>query len=228
MAEEQPEIALAIPIERNIHQAAFWAFMQIAQQGYPIISLPYMRTDLARNRYAVALLKSNYTHVLMLDSDQAHPPDIVEKLKRRVVEDPEKLIVSGLYFRRGEPYEPLAMKRGDDGYMYAIGEWGNGCFEVDVVGTGCLLISRKVFESLPGPPWFWYDYENARDDMWPTEDIAFCHLCGKHGIKIWLDTTVISPHISDTVIDERAFREFLRIHGDYEMMEVAGGNNAGN
>lgn len=213
-------IAIAIPMERTVPQASFWAFMRLAQQGYPLLQLPYMRTDLARNRYVLTLLKSSYSHILMLDLDQIHPFDIVEKLVGRVREDPSRLVVGGLYFRRGEPYEPLAMKRNGDGYMYAIGEWAQGCFEVDVIGTGCLLISRQVFEIIPGPPWFFYDYSNAKEDGWPTEDIAFCHLCAKHGIKIYVDTTVTSPHLADTVIDERAFREFLKKRGNYEMITI--------
>jgi len=207
-----PRVALAIPLERTVPGAVFHSFLRIVQRGHPVMALPYMRTDTARNEFASHLLKSQFTHILMLDLDHAHPADIVERLARWVVEDPTRLIVSGMYFRRGEPYEPVAWIRGSNGIYHSLAEWdaAGGLVQVHALGTGAMLISREVFERLPRP-WFAYVY-NEDGETSNGEDMYFCKLCETHGIAMWLDTTTVSPHLTDGWIDERAYRNYQREH----------------
>ena len=209
-----PKIAIAIGMERALGHAddVFYDFWEIAAQGTPIIRMPYGRTDLVRNKVALALLESDYTHILYLDVDHKHPPNILQSLARWVLADPERLVVGGLNFRRGEPYDACAYKLGSgDGRVYPIVEWERGLIEVDAIGTGSLLVSRKVFERIE-PPWFANDYSRVMWDEWPGEDLWFCRLCREAGIKMYCDTTVTSPHMIDATVDETVFRAFLADH----------------
>ena len=122
-----PKIVIGIPMERTINEEAFWAFMAIAQKGTPFIKLPYtMRNDRARDMFVRRLLISNATHLLMLDSDHTHPRDIVARLARWVIDDPSRLVVGGLNFRRSEPFDPCAFLPDGRGGIYAPVEWPQG------------------------------------------------------------------------------------------------------
>lgn len=207
-----PKIAVAVLHERAMSHAddVFPGFWGIAMQGAPLLHQDYGRTDMVRNRIAMRLLQSDFTHVLMLDVDHIHPTNIIQKLARWVLADPEKIeVVGGLNFRRGAPFEPCCFVQGDDGKFYAPAEWAPGLIKVDAVGTGSLLISRTVFERME-PPWFWVDYSNVWEDVWPGEDMGFSANCRKLGINMWVDTTVTSPHMIDATVDEDSFRAFQK------------------
>jgi len=212
-----PRILVAFLLERTISYAdlVFPACMQIAAQGPVVLNMPYQRTDLARNRASMELLKSDFTHLLMLDIDHVHPHDIIQRLAKWVLKDPKKYqVVGGLNFRRSEPYDPCAYKISADGSMYTIAwEKDDEIVEVDRLGTGSILIAREVFETIP-PPWFWNDYSQSWRDAWPGEDIGFNKLCVKHGIKMWVDVTVTSPHITPAIIDGATWQKWTANNQD--------------
>lgn len=213
-ADPDMRVLIGIPMERTISQHAFFGFAEILCQGWPLARLEYTRNDIARCKFAEFLLTSTFTHLLMLDSDHVHPPDIVPRLARWFLAYPgEVQICGGLNFRRGEPYDPCAFIDPGDGSYRRMAEWGTGAIEVDALGTGSIMIAREVFEALPhetGQPWFGYDYSI---EGWPGTDMWFSSRCRKAGISLWCDTTTISPHIGDRFIDLTSYRGWLREQG---------------
>lgn len=209
---ERPRVMVGLLPERNGVPSAEILFdlIAIAQRGHQFVRLPYTRTDLARNSLGEHLLReTQFTHVLMLDADHRHPQTIVERLSKWVEQDPEKLVVAGLAFRRGRPFDPCMYMEADDGSgVFVPSEWARGLVPVDLVGTAAILISRKVFERLPRP-WFAYDYSGAAQGWWPGEDIWFCRACKAAGIQIYVDTTTVSPHMFESWVDEQTFRTYL-------------------
>jgi hypothetical protein len=207
-------VVVAIPMERHVSDHAFLAFWEIARKGWPIMHRLYGRTDVHRNIFADQLLQSDFTHLIMLDSDHIHPVDVVEKLVRWVWQDPSRLVIGGLHFRRGEPFEPCAFIYGSDGQLYAPAEWQDGLIQVDALGHGTLLVSRKVFEAIP-PPWWAYDYSQVVERrVFPSEDLWFCRLCREHGITMWCDTTLTSPHLINNIVDADTFQRWIADHPD--------------
>jgi hypothetical protein len=124
------------------------------------------------------------------------------------VKNPAIKVVGGLNFRRGEPYDPCAFIRGDDGKYYPMSEWEEGLIKVDAIGTGCIAIAREVFELLE-PPWFYNDYSKVFEDVWPGEDMGFAVKCQAAGIQQWVDTTITSPHLIDALIDRESYSTFI-------------------
>lgn len=201
------KVIVGVPMERTIPEAAVWGLIGIAQQGYPFIRQGYTRTDVARNQFAEHLLSTDCTHLLMLDLDHDHPMDIVTRLGRWA--DDEHQVIAGLAFRRGPPHDPLMFYQDEAGQWYAPTEWPQGLVSAGIVGTGAILIDRRVFERLPRP-WFAYSYD--KPEAWPGEDIWFCRLCREAGVTLWCDTTTVSPHMGTQWIDEAAFRTYLKEH----------------
>lgn len=226
----------------------------IAMRGHQFIRTQYARTDLQRNMLAEHLLRSDFTHILMLDADHRYQPDIVERLTRWVKpmedgrrkkeegrgkkeegelipsnghgpqsfvrlsgpagETDERLVVAGLAFRRAEPFDPnVYIVNREEHALYQPVEWGKGLMRVDIAGTAAMLISRKVFERLP-KPWFAMDYSRAAEGKWPGEDIWFCERLGEAGIDIWVDTTVICPHLREGWVDQGSYESYARMAAD--------------
>ncbi len=200
---------VGVPLERTLAHAdkVLFPLLMIAQQGFPFIRMNYGRTDLVRNKFAQHLLQSNFTHLIMLDVDHIHPHDIVQRLMEPFAKDPSLRVVGGLNFRRGEPFDPCAFIKYQGEYM-PMSSWPNGLVQVDAIGTGSIAIAREVFELIP-PPWFYNPYDKVMDDVWPGEDIGFALLCEKYGIKQHVLTTLTSPHLLDSVVDEETYRTYL-------------------
>ena len=209
VAECGMKILCAVPMERTIQQEAFFGFIQLAVQGWAFCELPYTRNDIARYRFAQHLLESDYTHLLMMDSDHRHPKDIVQRLARWCIVYPQVEVVGALCFRRGEPYDPCAFIW-DNGHYRRLAVWAEGCFAVDALGTGAMLIDRKVFERLT-PPYFEYHYEDL--EGFPGTDMTFARHCKEAGILQWVDTTTVSPHIGTNMIDGATYKRYLTEHG---------------
>lgn len=218
-----PRPIVAVLMERSMGHApsVFPNFMQLAAQGVPLMNIPYQRTDVARNHAAMELIRTEeYTHVIMLDVDHKHPADIIQHLCQWVMLDPEIKIVGGMNFKRVAPHSPCAFLINEAGDVAVPAEWGQGLLEVDAIGTGSILISREVFEQIE-PPWFFNTYrpDDFWRDVWPGEDMGFSEKCREAGIKMYADTTLTSPHVTDRFIDEQDFRQAIS-SGEMQISET--------
>ena len=119
-------------------------------------------------------------------------------------------MVAGLNYRRSPPFDSLAGwwckdKPGwDTPYT-----WPNQLTEVDIVGSGSMLVNTSVFESLPAP-WFGYSYNPEAPDEFPGVDIWFCRLCNGNASRLWVDPTMTSPHLADAQVDRAMFYTHLK------------------
>lgn len=208
-----PRFALAIPTERTVRDLAFLGFMSVAARGAELIKQPYTRCDIARNKFAFAMLNAGdtWTHLVMLDSDHVHPPDILQRFEEDLLQYPQMKVLGGLNFRRGAPYDPCAFGKDEHGRTCSMIDWEPGIMKVDYLGSGSICIAKEVFEQIE-PPWFGYTYERAHLDQWPGTDIFFSDKCKEAGIDQYVDTRITSPHIGDLMVDESVYRAYLKQH----------------
>jgi hypothetical protein len=150
--------------------------------------------DSARNYCVVMARSCKAEFLLMIDNDQCFelsPLDVLSKgLNKDVIGFPtmQGFSISEMQANR-DPIFPnfstLAQPERD-------GEF----FTVEKVGTGSMLISRRVWEKIPGP-WFKWCYNETGElhetDGAITEDFYACGLFQRHGFKIWIHDRVI-PH----------------------------------
>ena len=95
--------------------------------------------------------------------------------------------------------------------MLKNGQWltdypQNALIDVDVVGAGCLLLSRGFLESFPpldarrGKHWFDWRVD-ARDtgtfppNMCMSEDFTMCAAARQLGIPVLVDTSIQCDHV---------------------------------
>lgn len=160
---------------------------------YPPGSFLYMETDSStiaakRNELVRKLLeKPEFKWILFLDSDMTPPPDTIVKLLAT-----HRDIVSALCVKRKPPYCPcVSLEHPVPETVLSpsgvgttpLSQYGgpDPVKEVDLTGTGCLLVHRRVFESME-PPWFEASPEGD------GEDYAFCRKARAAGFKIFCDT----------------------------------------
>lgn len=126
------------------------------------------------------------THLFFVDSDMVLPSDALMKLLKDDCD-----IVSGLYRKRVPPHEPLAYRMDKNKTFQPIAAKEKGLIEVDVVGAGCLLIKRQVFEKIPG---IWFQSQ-WREEGHISEDFFFCEQARKAGVPVFVNTAVKAVHI---------------------------------
>ena len=205
-------------MERNISAQAVTAALRIAgrcgRRGYAFLALPYTRTDDARNTACLALARmmerggSDRDTLVMLDCDHVHPVDVVERLVAHDVG-----VVGALYFRRSHPHDAMAFFRGEDGELHTPMEWDAdaGLTPCAMVGTAAIAIQAWVFKRLiaAGYRWPWFRYCYAEDGIiQPTEDIYFGRICELAGIPHHVDFSLMTPHLTTSVVDTSVFERY--------------------
>jgi DNA-binding CsgD family transcriptional regulator len=226
------KVWFSILVERTISDLAFAAAQDLAMRAgaldYRMIHVPYGRVDCARNTIAREFCSQTSDPddvLIMLDCDHEHPHDVLEKLAADVWGH-DLDVVAALAFRRAEPFDPQMYRRAADGQLLNPASWGQGLIEADAVGMAAIAIRRRTFTRLETtesykPPWFRFWYPSGQNEQYPSEDVFFCIACRGAGIKIFCDTRVICPHLTNAAIGEEQWRRYLADHPDeYEKREA--------
>lgn len=161
------------------------------------------RGDIARESFVKTLLEEEYFEpedaILLLDGDQLHPPDLLERLRAHNLD-----MVCAHYYRRStRPIQSLCYEIGDGRWPYLpyLHPPREGLHEIAVTGFGCVLIKKKVLQAvkdtLPNgasPIAITALPELAGDhDNWGP-DFVFFHRARQLGYKLWLDASIESLH----------------------------------
>jgi GT2 family glycosyltransferase len=206
------KVLLCIPFGDTVSTDTFGQLAAIIQKGWLLYYRTGFNITVHRNEFAMELLRTGIEYLVMLDADHAHPDNIVERLLTLALQDKEKKIISGLNYRRGVPYEPMAyVRKGEKLYRYEGDFDGESLYSVDAVATCSMLVHRSVFETLAAP-WFSENYERCLEHVFSGEDIYFCKKAKAAGFKIWVDSSLTSPHRATTWIDRDYFQEWKRSH----------------
>lgn len=172
-----------------------------------------VRTDKNRNKILDDVLKQDFTHILWLDADMVFPNDIVYTYMNA---DPTLDIMGCLYFKRSEPYDPIA-------YIYNPDESSlrpymsldpsklpeNTVVEVDGLGFGGVLVNLDVYRELGDDKWMVY----GRNFHLPfdttdkeTHDLNFFKKAKDKGFKVLLHTGVKPTHLATVQIGEEDWK----------------------
>ena len=167
-----------------------WSFVQVQQFINAYIPLRYQVAD-AQNLIVKEAIEKQFEWLLLIEHDVMLPPDAFIRFNRYILDETTP-VVSGLYFTRSRPSDPLVF-RGRGTSVHLKWKMGDKVW-VDGVPTGCLLIhcgilremwkdaeeyelqgqtTRRVFIS---PTDLWYDPEDARQlyTAVGTSDLNWC------------------------------------------------------
>jgi len=159
---------------------------------------PYRVTNQSRNLLVHKMLQGDWTHILMLDSDMVFPAGTLGRLLSHDVD-----IVGGFYLRKVRGNLPCAARyNADDGRPHSV--WPLPRLEeVDSIGTGAILIKRRVFEDIEAP---WFEYKPVEPEWDKTkveqisEDYVFCDKVREAGYKIHVDGSLLCGHVGPYIV----------------------------
>ena len=162
----------------------------------------------------------DFSHILFVDGDSVLQPTTACYLLER-----KKDVVSGYYLSRKGTGLPVIMKQKSKRPLCHLDNFNDyqaltlkefyilphkdQLVEVDAVGAGCLLVSRKAMEKI-SDPWFLEWHEGMKPDMHRFgEDLWFCENARKARFQIDIDRRCFTGHIAWTVLDDRYVKRAL-------------------
>ena len=160
--------------------------------------------DLRNNAIAKIIENGSFNKILFLDTDHIFPPDTIKKLLSH-----NKDIVSGISFRRSEPYDPILFNFKENS-MEQITKWVDGeLIEVGAVGAACLLVDISVLKNISKNKWFEMNYKFG--DGVISEDLAFCLKAKNAGYKVYVDTSCTNDHLGILHINKSVWEKHNNI-----------------
>lgn len=119
-----------------------WSFVEFVQFCSPYLPLGYQLAD-AQNLMAKKVIEGDYEWILYIEDDNVIPPDLFIKVNEYINEG-RVPVVSGLYFTKSQPAEPLIYRGAGNSYFkdWKIGDlvWADG------IPFGCRLENAKLLK----------------------------------------------------------------------------------
>lgn len=140
--------------------------------------------------------------LLQLDTDHCFAPDTLERLLRLASRHDAK-VISAIYQYKKPPHNPVAGVWTPEGRVAPLLDWPRNLdvLEVGVVGAGCLLVHRSVFNRIR---------KELREQPFTirkglSEDYSFCQRCREIGVPVYLAPKVQCHHVIDNVLSIRNY-----------------------
>lgn len=184
-----PPGMIAVPCQEWVWTKFMLALQQLVGPPGTVLWTADVGTTIAskRNRLVEQFLgEDSLQWLFCLDSDMVPPPETILQLLAA-----RQDIVTAVYVNRADPYKIVCgTQHPESGHLEPLSKLGGEepLKEVEYAGTACLLVRRRVFETLKDP-WF-----EARADG-TGSDIAFCDKARAHGFRIYCDTRLWVGHI---------------------------------
>ena len=162
----------------------------------------------ARNEITKMAIDQEFDRVLWLDSDMIFAPDSLIKLNERMDED--KDFVSGLYFSRMEPIEPVIYKDVwwklrdentiDTGTYKYYDYPKESIFQIAGSGFGIVMTSVDMLKAVTK------EYGAAFTPMIGMgEDLSFCWRATQLGYKLYCDSSIKCGHMGPKIFGESMY-----------------------
>lgn len=198
------KILIAVPCMNQVpaefaHSLSMLEKVDYCAVDFKIGSLVYT----SRDQLAKDAIEAEADYVMWFDSDMIFPPDVLKRLFK-LIEREDIDIISGMYFRRVEPFTPTLFDEldVDDGNV----KWTEFThipaepFEVGGCGFGCVLMPTDVLMSVQAHFGQMFTPING-----VGEDLSFCWRARQLGYRIWCDPTISLGHVGYTVITRDYF-----------------------
>jgi len=222
-------VQIGMPVVGDLPDEGFYSLISLIKpKGSKLNKVTNLPVDIARNHMVNQLDKE---WLFMFDADETIPPQTLMRLLSWNLP-----IVSGVVFiahiNRPIPaiYQYDSRKQGRHYYKSKITELEyylarhkdeqsaelsvvlpatrDELIECDVVGCGCILIHRSVFEAIK-PPYFVLNSGNRA----AGEDFSFCRKATRAGFKIYADPGVLCGHRPKQLIGYQYFLSWVKETG---------------
>lgn len=204
------KILIAIPCMDMVHTTFLKSVLGMDRVGECRFSITCSSLIYdARNNLAKQAVSEGFDRILWLDSDMDFQPDLMRKLSADLDEGRE--FVSGLYFKRRAPIQPVVYK--EVGYYHSkeldevtpiaipYGDYPkDDIFKVAGAGFGGAMMTVDLIKrvgdkfGLPFSPIMGFG-----------EDLSFCVRCSELGVELFCDSRVKMGHVGLGTITEETY-----------------------
>ena len=213
---KKPSIFIAMPcydsVKINTMLSIFQLIQQLGKSGVEV-GINTMKSPLihqARNYLTSVFLTTDYTHLLFIDSDVQFQPEAVLRMlvaKKDIVCTPYRV-------KNDQVDKAVYTVKVPDPKVVPI--LPGGLVEIEAGPTGIMLIDRKVFEKIiknrpnlkiknsanealmeteKSHSFYYNFFDFAFEDGYTWgEDVSFCKLARKNGIKLYANTKSPTAH----------------------------------
>jgi len=157
----------------------------------------------ARNQLAYKAVNNGFDRVLWLDSDMTFNRDLFKRLSARLDEGAE--YVSGIYFSRKRPIEPVIYKTvGMDGETPQAISYKDypkdAIFEIEGSGFGGVMMTSDLIRRAAGS--FGLPFSPITGF---GEDLSFCLRVSRLGVPMFCDSSIKLGHIGHIEVNEKTY-----------------------
>ena len=204
------KILIAIPCMDMVHTTFLKSVLGMDRVGECRFSITCSSLIYdARNNLAKQAVSEGFDRILWLDSDMDFQPDLMKRLSADLDEGRE--FVSGLYFKRRAPIQPVVYK--EVGYYHSkeldevtpiaipYGDYPkDDIFKVAGAGFGGAMMNVDLIKrvgdkfGLPFSPIMGFG-----------EDLSFCVRCSELGVDLFCDSRVKMGHVGLGTITEETY-----------------------
>ena len=177
-------------------RADFYDYLNLLEKpSGSLVLLCHERSPAAgRNLIVEQALLNNCSHVLFIDDDMAYRPNALLQLLEH-----DKEIISGLYYSRSYPHQPLIFNN-FDGLGHAIfihlGDREERLIRISAAGLGFCLIKTDIFRRMDKP---WFRLGELDSEQW-CDDVGFFYRVKKNEIQVFCDTECMIGHMGTMII----------------------------
>lgn len=211
------KFAIALPLTTDREYSQFWDSFVVMNKP---AEFTYLRPqfsgpiDIVRNELVTMALDFKCTHMLMMDTDQVYPQNLI-KVLLNTMNVCECSVVAPIVYRRYPPFDPLIFFHDGKGYYKKSDReiYSQEYISVAACGSGCVLYDMEVFREIE-MPWF-EDKSKEKSKEWPMggpgEDIYFCNKLFRLGYEIWVNTSLEIIHLGLLGIDRNTSKLYNKI-----------------
>ena len=167
----------------------------IMERDYDVAQLFRSSVPVSANRNGIVaeFLKTDCDFLLMIDSDTIPTQNPLDLIKH------DKDIVSGAtpVWKEGGYAWAVGRKAEDGSYNQYASEERKGLRQVDGVGASCLMVKRKVYETIKIP---FMEKFNEIGERGLGEDLHFCERAIAAGFEVWCDWNMICDHAKEILL----------------------------
>lgn len=170
----------------------------------------------SRNKLASMAVEMEADYIFWLDSDMVFTPDTLERMMAVLDEHKEIDILSGLYFRRAQPFTPVLFSKLEENAEGTVDfadykSVPEGLFEIAGCGFGCVLMRTECLLDIAakegGGVWF-TPIKNA------GEDCSFCLRARNEGYKIYCDSDISLGHMAYAPVTKEFYKAYGGLNGN--------------
>lgn len=190
------KVLIGVPTSEFARRADFYDYFNTLEKpdGSLIISPHGSSPAKSRNIIIEQAILNGCTHILFVDDDMAFRKDSLIKLLSH-----DKDVVSGLYFGRNFPHQPMIFDKVDEkgrAFAYFMNGHSNGLVKIAACGFGFCLVKVSVLQKMEKP---WVRLGELDAQEW-CDDLGFFHRLSKVTDDIYCDTDVTVGHISTMIL----------------------------